>query len=203
MDLSSLSTQMKKSLGDDSQLLQALASARELDARLKSLDAGLRELVNSFDAPTLPDAPLAAIVREAVADFAASSGITATVTVRGEFEALTDSQRITLIRVLAESLANIRQHAGATRVRVALRTRARRVYLVVRDNGCGFVTDKALSRAAKRRRLGLIGMTERARLLGGVLEIESKPGGPTAISLTLPAGPVGASKKEWRRRPAG
>lgn len=200
MDLGSLSAHIKKSLGDESELIQALASARELDARLKGLDAGLRELVESFDTPALPDLPLPTIVQETVAEFTASTGIGTSVNIKGEFASLTQSQRITLVRVLAESLANIRQHAGATRVRVALRTRARRVYLVVRDNGCGFAAEKALRRAAKRRRLGLIGMTERARLLGGTLDIQSEPGGPTAISLTLPAGDVGASTKQSRRR---
>jgi signal transduction histidine kinase len=196
MDLSTLSIRLQKSLRDEEQLNQALASARELDERLRSLDAGLRELVESFDSPALADLPFEDVVRELVATSSASTGIAVPLNLKGDFGLLTRSQHIAVLRVLAEALANIRQHSGATRIRVSVRLRARRVYLVVRDNGRGFAVGRTLARAANAHRLGLIGMTERARLLGGKLDIQSTPGGgPTTISLTLPAGDVGDSRK--------
>jgi signal transduction histidine kinase len=57
---------------------------------------------------------------------------------------------------------------------------------VVRDDGRGFDVERALVRAAERGRLGLVGMAERVRLLGGRLEVDSRPGGPTVVSAVIP-----------------
>jgi len=57
------------------------------------------------------------------------------------------------------------------------------------DDGCGFDLESTLARAAQAGRLGLVGMQERVRMLGGLTRIESREGGPTVISATLPAWP--------------
>jgi signal transduction histidine kinase len=56
----------------------------------------------------------------------------------------------------------------------------------VTDDGCGFDPETSLVRAARDGHLGLVGMYERVRLLGGRTQIDSRPGGPTVISVTLP-----------------
>ena len=56
----------------------------------------------------------------------------------------------------------------------------------VRDNGHGFEVNRALVLAAERGRLGIVGMGERMRMLGGSFEIDSRPGGPTTIRFSLP-----------------
>jgi two-component system sensor histidine kinase UhpB len=56
----------------------------------------------------------------------------------------------------------------------------------VTDNGCGFDVASALPAAARKGRLGLVGMSERMRLLGGHLDVESRTGGPTTITASLP-----------------
>jgi len=195
LDLSRFANHLKKPLRDEKELTQALASASDLDARLEMLDAGLRQLVGSFDSPMLAERPLHRVVEELVSEFTEGTRIGVSLGVKGDLRVLTRSQRIAVQRVVAEALANVRQHSGATRARVSVRLRARRVYVVVRDNGRGFDVKRALTRATRREHLGLIAMTERARLLGGKLVIQSAPGGPTTISLTLPAGDVGDSKK--------
>jgi signal transduction histidine kinase len=60
----------------------------------------------------------------------------------------------------------------------------------ISDDGCGFDTESTLVRAARAGRLGLVGMHERVRMLGGRTEIVSRPGGPTVISATLPRWPT-------------
>ena len=91
-----------------------------------------------------------------------------------------------MFRVIQESLTNIREHSGATEV--ALRVRAGRgaADVEITDNGNGFEVEQALARAAQRGRLGLVGIAERVNLLGGTLEIDSTPGGPTTLRLALP-----------------
>ena len=69
-----------------------------------------------------------------------------------------------------------------------IRLRARRNSTDVRitDNGTGFEVSHALARAAKRGRLGVVGIGERVRMLGGTFDLESQPGGPTTLSFALP-----------------
>ena len=57
----------------------------------------------------------------------------------------------------------------------------------VTDNGRGFDVERTLMRSARNGRVGLLGMSERARLLGGRLDVSSRRGGPTTVSLVLPA----------------
>ena len=90
-----------------------------------------------------------------------------------------------LLRIAQEALQNALRHAGASRVAVRLRADAARVVLEVSDDGAGF--DPAAPEL-RSRRLGLSSMEERARRLGGVLEIRSAPGEGTTVRLEVPRG---------------
>src|SRR5207247_3859023 len=95
-------------------------------------------------------------------------------------------QRMTLLRVVQEALTNAREHSGAATVCVLVRARRDHVEATVRDDGRGFEVEETLVQAGERGRLGLVGISERARLLGGTCEIQSRSRGPTTISVFLP-----------------
>jgi signal transduction histidine kinase len=86
-----------------------------------------------------------------------------------------------LYRITQEALTNVAKHAQARHVSVILERRQGRVLAIVEDDGRGFDTVEVLERAHTARRMGLVGMHERARLIGGELEIESAPGEGTTI----------------------
>lgn len=92
----------------------------------------------------------------------------------------------TCFRVVQEAVTNTARHAQATDVWVTLRCRNQKLLLDVRDNGVGFDVDTAQQRAGRGFSMGLPGMQERARLVGGGLVITSAPGHGTEISATLP-----------------
>jgi signal transduction histidine kinase len=71
-------------------------------------------------------------------------------------------------------------------VEVRLQVRRNTVDVRVTDNGNGFEVNRSLALAAQRGRLGLVGMGERMRMLGGTLDIDSAPGGPTTLRFSLP-----------------
>jgi two-component system NarL family sensor kinase len=86
-----------------------------------------------------------------------------------------------LFRIAQEALANVRRHAGATEVEITLKTSPRRILLAVRDDGHGFAPE-----AVPEGRLGLVGMRERAELLGGSLRVRSARGRGTTVTAAVP-----------------
>jgi signal transduction histidine kinase len=90
-------------------------------------------------------------------------------------------------RIAQEMLENVVQHAGATSISVWLEDRGDRLELSVEDDGQGIDLEAAEPpEAADRERLGIRGMRERATLIGGKLEIASRPGKGTRVSLSIP-----------------
>jgi len=90
----------------------------------------------------------------------------------------------TLFRAVQEGLTNAARHAGATSVSLVLERRPGSVAVILEDDGRGFDVEAATTPAGGR--LGLLGMQERARLLGGAMEIESAPGAGTTLFVRLP-----------------
>ena len=94
---------------------------------------------------------------------------------------LSPDAQVVVYRVAQEALVNAARHSGATRVEVNLEPRDSRVRLEVSDNGSGFAF------AEEGKGLGLSGMRERALLVGGTLDIDSRPGKGTSVVLEVPA----------------
>lgn len=98
-----------------------------------------------------------------------------------------------LLRIAQSAVSNVRQHSGADRARITLTVEPGSVRLDIVDDGCGFDRDAVDNSAAERAgegHIGLSAMAHRARSLGGTLEIESAPGGGTAVVVSVPRGTV-------------
>ena len=130
----------------------------------------------SLEPRSLLQEPFPAAVRRGLATMERRTGIETSVTLAGGFDAMTDSQRIALLRVLQEALSNIRQHSGARTARVSLVDDGAGVRMEVEDDGHGFEQEVASPEPESRDGIGLVGMRERMRLLGGLLELTSRPG---------------------------
>jgi signal transduction histidine kinase len=176
--------QLARVLGEGTKDL-VLGRVDDLEARLRAVDGELRSLARSSESPTT-GRPLPDVLRHEVNSFAARSDIETSLEVEGDLSTLTASQRIALLRIVHEALSNVREHSGADKVRVTVVGRGGSVRAEIVDNGQGFDVEETLVRAARRGRLGLVGMTERVRLLGGAFDVQSQPGGPTLILLELP-----------------
>ena len=159
----------------------------DLQSRIAALDRGLRDVVHSLESPTVARRPLGETVSHEIDAFRLQSEIPVELSLKGSFESLTDSQRIALVRIIQESLSNARDHSDAHSIAVSIEATPAHTRLEITDDGRGFDVSRTLVRAARRGRFGLLGMSERARLLGGRLDVQSKPGGPTVISVLLPA----------------
>ncbi len=91
-----------------------------------------------------------------------------------------------LFRAVQEGLTNAARHAEATRVSLVLERHPGAIAVILEDDGRGFDVEAATRAAGEGARLGLLGMQERARLLGGTFEIESAPGAGTTLFVRLP-----------------
>ncbi|CAN5675468.1 PAS domain S-box protein [soil metagenome] len=91
-----------------------------------------------------------------------------------------------LYRIAQEALSNIAKHAGASRVSVILERSDESVILIIEDNGAGFVVHKDAAPDNSRQKLGLVGMRERAHIVGGEVEIESELGKGTTVFVRVP-----------------
>lgn len=124
-------------------------------------------------------------IRAEVGRFQQETGIVAQFVLSGEERTLAPDQETALLRIAQEALNNARKHAHASRVRVGLHFGARDVVLMIEDDGQGFEVSAGTS-GGTHRGYGLFGMSERARLLGGDLVIDSMPGWGTRVQARLP-----------------
>jgi signal transduction histidine kinase len=153
----------------------------DVHARLGALDESLREFAHSIRSTTAVARPVADAVRCELRSLENATDIETRLDVDGELSDLSDSQKIVLFRVVQEALSNVRKHSEAASVSVVLRSKRTFVEVSVMDNGRGFDP-----RELGTDRLGLSGISERVRLLGGAVEIETSPGAGTTVRATLP-----------------
>jgi signal transduction histidine kinase len=158
----------------------------ELENRVGELDRVLRELAHSLEPASLLRRPLPRVIESEAAALRERTGIDVDTHIVGDFGAMTASQKIALIRVVQEALTNIREHSNASNVSISIVAARGRVDAQIEDDGDGFDVPRTLLDAAQRGRLGLVGSSERVRLLGGTFDIRSRGGGPTRVSLSLP-----------------
>ncbi|MEV8506076.1 sensor histidine kinase [Actinoplanes sp. NPDC051475] len=140
-----------------------------------------------LDAGSLPQA-----LAEVVDGWSARHGVAAEMIMTGTVQPLLPEIEATLLRTAQEALANVARHAGARRVALTLSYLEDLVTLDVRDDGCGF--DPAAPRAGQDEGgFGLTAMRERVRRIAGTCEVESERGAGTAVSVCVPAIPLGAA----------
>lgn len=153
------------------------------DMTTRSLDE-LRHLISDLRPSHLDDLGLAAALRWYAKDLQTRVPLEIHVEVSGEDRPLTSSVKIALYRVAQEALTNVIKYANAREVWVRLNYREQEVMLQVEDNGAGF--DIEAQAKSARSQWGLLGMQERAALLGGRFDLYSVVGQGTRIQVVIP-----------------
>jgi signal transduction histidine kinase len=185
-DLRVLRDQLEVMLEDAGQRKLVREHVDTVESQLLSLDVDLRRISNEVRAASfLLNRPFAKALRDVAQAFAARTNTEPRLRLEGELATLSASQQIALLNIIHEALANIREHSDATKIDISVSANAEGVEAQVIDNGHGFDLEPTLMRAAREGRLGLVAMHERVRLLGGQYRIDSRPGGPTVISVAL------------------
>jgi signal transduction histidine kinase len=143
----------------------------------------VRRIATDLRPAILDDLGVTAALEQQLRRLRESTGMQTTLVVAEEPE-LDMLTGVTLYRIAKEALANVVRHAEATEVEVSLAIEEGAAVLEIRDNGRGMSRDQITS----TRSLGLLGMRERAELLGGSVAIESHEGEGTRVRAMLPVG---------------
>ena len=163
--------------------IQRLEQARQVSDEILE---GVRRFSQDLRPPTLDDLGLLPTLEALVADLRAQEGIDVRLKVLGSQRRLSPEAELVLFRIVQEALNNVRRHAQASKVVTTVEFADGQVRLTVSDNGRGFELPGRMSDLAAAGKLGLMGMHERARLLGGTVTIQSEVGEGTTLIADLP-----------------
>lgn len=133
----------------------------------------------------LDDLGLIATLHSLLKEFMKRTGVRVQFTTFAGVEQLNETRLTVLYRIVQSALANVAEHAHASQVKVSIRRLSDVVQLEISDNGRSFPAARP-RKAARNKRLGLLGMRERVEMVGGKLSIESTPGQGTTIRAELP-----------------
>jgi signal transduction histidine kinase len=134
----------------------------------------------------LDDLGLLPTLEELTSELNRQDGLKAEFRVIGDERRLSSEAELTLFRIAQEALNNVRKHARATKVMTVVEMSNGSITLAVEDDGMGFKPPSLTDHPATASKLGLIGMHERARLLGGTLVIDSAHGQGTRVIVSVP-----------------
>ncbi len=186
MGLRGLSTSIRRGHAD-----QAISTLGHLETLAVNSLTELQRLIADLRPSHIDDLGLPAAVRWCAKNFENRGVFKVDVEVEGHEHPLDDAVKIALFRVLQESLNNIIKHARASQVNVHVIYEPTDVRLTIKDNGQGFDMHEVRNRKTGRVSLGLLGMQERAALMGGSCFIHSMPGSGTLVDIRMPYHPVG------------
>ncbi len=162
------------------------AFLRDLNQQIRDVLQDVRRFSHDLRPPILDDLGLLATMRWLVGELKERSGIEGDLRVLGIERRLPPETEFTLFRIVQEALRNIERHAEASKVEVQIEFGEGKTRISVSDDGKGFELPETLGELSRAGKLGLIGMEERVRLLGGSLGLESEPGKGTTVVIEAP-----------------
>jgi signal transduction histidine kinase len=165
-----------------------VARVADLEAWMSALDEELRDVISAGAAPELWAGPLGDALSAALETYRGSCSGDLDLDARLDEVSLTDVQRVMLVRIVQAAVSNAARHSGGARIGLSVRVDAGTLEVEVADAGAGFDVDRAFSEARLAGRLGLEGMRDRARRLGGELRVVSGTGTGTRVLVRVPFG---------------
>jgi len=182
-----LSRRLETLAASDERLPEAITQGIK---ELRELTGGVIQRVRRFSQDLRPsildDLGLLPALEELTTDLNRQAGLQAEFQVLGTKRRLSSEVELTLFRIAQEALNNVRKHAQATRVVLTVEFINGAVQMTVQDDGKGFIPPKLTEHLVAVGKLGLLGMYERARLIGGMLTVESAPGQGTRVIVKVP-----------------
>jgi signal transduction histidine kinase len=166
-------------------LQKSLASIRH---GIRDVVSGLRQICSDLRPPTIDHHGLSAAIDSLANDWAERSSIQIQVEIDPALGRLPETIELSVFRIVQEGLSNIRKHAAASHVRLSLqRTPSASLLVRLEDDGRGLAIPTDLSSLSMNKHFGLVGISERVALLGGMMNIESSRGGGMILQVEIPS----------------
>jgi PAS domain S-box-containing protein len=156
----------------------------EMERGVKRIIRTVQKISTELRPGVLDELGVEAAIEWMAKDFRTRTGIICKVTTRVADKISDTACATAIFRIVQEALTNVMRHAAASQVNVSLEEENGTLIAEVRDNGIGIMEGRILD----SKSLGLIGIRERVRLLGGEIAITGKPGKGTLVRVTLPMG---------------
>jgi signal transduction histidine kinase len=156
-----------------------------LEEQLRSVSQGVRRFSKDLRPPMLDDLGLLSTLRWLTGDTEQRCGVCTRLEVSGTERRLLQHVELAIFRIVQEALRNVEKHAAATAVYVSMKFEIDKISITIEDNGKGFELSE-LGELPRVGRLGLMGMEERARLLGGNMKIKSALNLGTRVLIEVP-----------------
>ena len=162
-----------------------IGDLRESEGVLAATIKNLRDIARGLRPPGLEDLGLVPALRRLAQEFGERNALNVSFEVVGQVRRLDPGVELGAYRIAQQALHNVERHAAARAVTVAVNFGGKSVRVDILDDGIGFDLNQMQSDSTS---LGLLGMRERAQLLGGSLAVQSKPDLGTSVRAVLPAG---------------
>jgi signal transduction histidine kinase len=172
---------LREALPRESRTVEQLSNLQSLS---RQMSEGIYRMVHDLRPAQLDDLGLIAALQWLGDEERRRSGLEVKLRIHGQRQRLDPLVETVLFRIAQEALVNVIRHAQASQAQVQLSFEREQVRVIVQDDGCGF--DAENLRASGKPAWGLLGMEERATLLGGKVEIRSAYGRGTQVSVTIP-----------------
>ncbi|EFM22066.1 ATPase/histidine kinase/DNA gyrase B/HSP90 domain protein [Selenomonas sp. oral taxon 149 str. 67H29BP] len=184
----------------DQDMAEAKKTLEELRGEIRKCLTSVRQIIFDMRPMALDDLGLPQAVEQLIALFGERGKLHGTFSMEGDYYALPKHVEIAVFRIVQEALNNVVQHARTDKVRVRMHYTPQALTLLIADEGVGFAPDQidepedeaesdSLDMEAQRRRrgrhFGMIGMEERAKLIGAEIQILSEPGKGTKVHLRV------------------
>lgn len=173
----------------DSETRRRLVALKDMVEQLRSTS---RRIAASARPAFIEDLGLMKAIQQHAEEFERRSGVSCPVQLPGGQVSVPRATAIVAFRIVQEALMNVWKHAGASQVDVTVRLEGTMLSIAVSDNGVGMTAGAASGSTS----LGLRGMAERARLVGGSLRIASAPGRGCTVLARLPARTVRTARRD-------
>jgi signal transduction histidine kinase len=170
---------------DDEEQTQELAAVRQ---SVRNVVAELRQLCSDLRPPTIDAHGLKAAIRSLAEEWAERNRVQLELSIDHQLGRLPEGLELSVFRIVQEGLSNIGKHAEARYISLRVeRTPTASIRVRLADDGQGLPKPIDLAELSASKHFGLLGISERVALLGGTMQVESRPQGGTILQVEIPS----------------
>jgi len=186
-DLLSINYRLEE-IEDNEKLKKQRKELRQIRDTIRKAVGDLRQHCRDLRPPTIDNHGLSSAIRSHVQEWGERNNITVKIDIDPNLGRLPETTEISIFRIIQEGVNNISKHATAQNVSLTLRqTAANNLLVSISDDGKGFDIPPNLADLSEEKHFGLIGISERAALLSGSMNIKSSPTGGFVLEVEIPS----------------